>query len=72
MAKKLKIMTCEQDMIQVRREKRRYIPFEAKKSRLRNSCPKCGSLNVKKRRDTYYYICHRCGWTGEKIIKIDY
>lgn len=65
-------MTEEQNIIQVKREKRRYIPFEAKKSRLRNVCPKCKSLDVRKRRDTYDYICHHCRWTGEKVIKIEY
>ena len=65
-------MIEEQNIIQVRREKRRYIPFEAKKSRLRNSCPKCGSINVRKRRDTYDYICHHCGWKGETTTKIEY
>lgn len=65
-------MTNEQNIIQVRREKRRYIPFEAKKPRLRNSCPRCGSLNVKKRRDTYNYVCHRCQWEGNTVIKVDY
>lgn len=65
-------MTDEQNMMQVKKGRRRYIPFEAKKSRLRNSCPRCRSLNVKKRKETYDYICHRCGWIGEKVIKIDY
>ena len=65
-------MEGEKGIIRVRREKRRYIPFEAKKSRLRNSCPKCGSISVRKRRDTFDYICQRCGWTGETIIKIEY
>lgn len=65
-------MVEEQNIIQVRREKRRYIPFEAKRPRLRNSCPKCGSLGVRKRKETYDYICHRYGWTGETTTKIEY
>lgn len=68
-------MTDEQNIerpIKVRREKRRYIPFEAKRSRLRNACPRCGSINVKKRKDLYDYICYRCGWKGETVTKIEY
>lgn len=65
-------MTEEQNMMQVKREIRRYMPFEAKKPRLRNSCPICRSLDVKKRKDIYDYICHRCGWIGETITKIEY
>ena len=69
------IMADEQNIgksIRVKREKRHYIAFEAKRSRLRNSCPRCGSLNVRKRRDVYNYACNRCGWEGESIIKIEY
>ena len=58
--------------IHVDREKRHYIPFEARRTRLRNACPKCGSVNVKKRRDTYDYTCQHCGWKGEGVIKIEY
>lgn len=65
-------MIDEQNTMQVIRERRRYIPFEAKKPRLRNSCPRCGSLDVKKRRDTYDYICGHCRWTGESIVKVEH
>lgn len=65
-------MTDEQNIIQVKRERRSYRPFEAKKPRLRNACPKCKSLNVKKRRDTYDYVCNRCKWEGTTVIKVDY
>jgi ribosomal protein L37AE/L43A len=70
--KNLKIMIDEQNTMQVIRERRHYRPFEARKPRLRSSCPKCGSLDVKKRRDTYNYICGRCGWKGETVAKIKY
>lgn len=48
------------------------MPFEAKKSRLRNSCPSCKSLDVRKRRDKYDYICRRCGWIGETVTNIEW
>lgn len=28
--------------------------------------------NVKKRRSTHTYICDRCGWEGEGVIKVQY
>lgn len=68
----LKTMIGKQDIEQVRREKRYYRTFEAKRPRTRNSCPKCRSLNVRKRRDTYDYICYHCGWKGETVTKIEY
>ena len=58
--------------MRVNRKTRRYIPFEAKKPRIRNSCPRCGSVNVRKIRDIYNYVCYRCGWEGIGIIKIEY
>lgn len=51
---------------------RRYRSFEAKKPRERNTCPKCGSLDVKKRRSTLDYKCGRCGWIGESVGKIEW
>ena len=56
----------------VNRKNRHYIPFESRKPRLRNSCPKCGSVNVRKRRTINNYVCYRCGWTGENALKIEY
>lgn len=56
----------------VNRQIRHYIAFESKRPRPRNSCPKCNSLDVRKRRDIYDYICRRCGWIGEKVTKIEY
>lgn len=52
--------------------KRRYMPFEAKKSRERNMCKKCGSLDVTKRRSTMDYKCGRCGWISESVGKVEY
>lgn len=52
--------------------KRRYIPFEAKKPRERKICPNCGSLDIKKRRSTMDYKCHRCEWIGEGVKIIEY
>lgn len=51
---------------------RRYIPFENKRPRERKACPKCDSLNVKKRRSTYDYICGRCGWVGQGIKIVEH
>jgi ribosomal protein S27AE len=65
-------MIDEQSGIQVIRERKRYKPFEARKPRLRNSCPKCGSLDVAKRRDTYDYVCGRCKWKGNTVMKVYY
>lgn len=65
-------MADKKAITKVRRDKRRYRPFESKKSRERNSCPVCGSVNVRKRRETYDYICYRCGWKGNAVIKIEY
>jgi predicted RNA-binding Zn-ribbon protein involved in translation (DUF1610 family) len=65
-------MSEEKNTVPVIRERKNYKPFEIKKPRLRNSCPKCGSLDVKKRKDTYDYVCGRCRWEGEVIMKVYY
>jgi len=36
----------------------------------RNACPNCGSIRVKKRSNTNYYKCCKCGWVGTAIKKI--
>lgn len=33
--------------------------------RLRNSCPKCGSVQIDKRTREGGYSCKKCGWTGD-------
>lgn len=77
----LKFMTTEQNIEGnkedhkngwIKRERRHYKPFESKKPRPRNSCPKCGSINVRKRIHTRDYKCHHCGWNGENIAKTEY
>jgi len=65
-------MTDEKNEPQVIRERRHFKPFEVRKPRLRNSCPSCGSLDVKKKRNTYDYECGRCRWKGSTIKKIYY
>lgn len=65
-------MTDEKNIVQIIRKRKRYKPFELRKPRLRNSCPKCGSLDVKKKRGNYNYKCGRCGWEGESVTKIIY
>jgi ribosomal protein L37AE/L43A len=49
---------------------RRYIPFEARRPRERSSCPKCESVDVKKRVRTHDYVCNACGWEGDAIRKV--
>jgi predicted RNA-binding Zn-ribbon protein involved in translation (DUF1610 family) len=36
----------------------------------RNSCPKCSSMRVRKRVNTYDYFCDNCGWTGKNPKKM--
>lgn len=57
-------MNSEQGRVERRKI---YRPFEAKRPRKRNVCPKCGSLNVRRRRSTMNYTCGRCGWVGESV-----
>ncbi len=47
-----------------------YYRKDYKKQRERSACPKCESILVKKRRDTYDYMCESCGWTGKAIKKV--
>lgn len=44
--------------------------FGARRPRERSSCPKCGSVHVKKRVRTHDYLCEFCGWEGVTIIKV--
>ena len=52
-------------------KRRNYRPFEAKKPRLRNKCPDCGSVSVRKLSRSRLYVCV-CGWKGENVIKEEY
>jgi ribosomal protein L37AE/L43A len=56
----------------VRTVKRYYRPFELKKPRWRTVCPKCDSLNIRKRIMFRDYICERCGWIGTSPKKKEY
>ncbi len=50
-----------------KRRKKKYMPFEVKKLRKRCVCPRCDSLNVRKRRYTQDYVCYNCQWVGKEI-----
>jgi predicted RNA-binding Zn-ribbon protein involved in translation (DUF1610 family) len=62
----------EKCYINVRRERRRYIPSESKKPILRNLCPRCGSISIRKRIISKDFKCDRCGWEGASVTKIEY
>lgn len=52
--------------------KKNYRPFTSKNPRERNACPECNSVSLQKRISTKDYMCDRCGWKGQGVIKIVY
>lgn len=52
--------------------KANYRPFASSNPRERSACPKCNSVNIVKKNRAHLYLCHRCGWKGEGVVKIIY
>ncbi len=66
---KPKLMLDPVAQARIQRRKKKYMPFEIRKPRERCVCPRCDSLNVRRRHYTHDYICYNCGWSGKTIKK---
>ena len=66
-----KYMTVDTTIENVRKieRKRKHKRGYFGKSRERNVCPICNSLDVAKRSTTFDYKCYNCKWIGKGVKK---